>query len=105
VTEIPFAVSQLRSALQDIYGVRLRQMLLYGSFARGDEVEGSDMDVAVVLGGPVEPGREIDRMMDAIYRINLACDTLLSVYPVSEAEFRTLRSPLLLNIRREGVAA
>jgi len=61
--------------------------------------------VAVVLADVVKPGREIDRMMDAVHGVNLAFDTLVSVYPVSERDYATLRSPLLINIRREGVTA
>jgi predicted nucleotidyltransferase len=102
---IPDPVVRLRGELARIYGPRLRRVVLFGSYARGEQTSESDIDVAVVLSGNVEPGREIDRMLDAVHGVNLAFDTLVSVYPVSQEDFETLRGPLLMNIRREGVPA
>ena len=102
---IPIVVNDLRRRLETGYGPRLKHVVLYGSWARGDATEDSDVDVAVVLAGPVQPGREIDRMMDVVAELNLQHSTLISVYPVSEEDFRTRNSPLLINVRREGIAA
>jgi hypothetical protein len=44
-------------------------------------------------------------MIDIITDINLDYDVLLSVYPVSENDYRSVNSPLLLNLRREGIPA
>jgi predicted nucleotidyltransferase len=103
--EIPEAVTRLRTELERLYGNRLRRLVLFGSYARGEQNAGSDIDVAVVLAGNVVPGREIDRMLHAVHDVNLAFDTLVAVYPVSEEDYETLQSPLLVNLRREGVAA
>jgi uncharacterized protein len=102
---IPTVIIDLRRRLEAIYGDRLKNMVLYGSWARGEATEDSDVDVAIVLSGRVQPGREIDRMMDAVADHNLLYATLISIYPVSEEDFRTLNSPLLINVRRERVAA
>ncbi len=103
--KIPVPVSQLRSELERLYGSRLKQVILYGSYARGEATNDSDIDVAVVLDGDVKPGREIDRMMDVITDLNLAHSTLISVYPVSTKDFHSRNSPLLINLRKEGIAA
>ena len=63
------------------------------------------MDILVVLGGRVDPGKEIDRMIDIITEMNLRYSVLLSVFPVSETDHYSLNSPLLLNVRREGIPA
>jgi predicted nucleotidyltransferase len=90
---------------QELYGDRLRQVLLYGSCARNEATAESDIDLAVVLAGDVVPGKEIDRMIDIITDINLEHGVLLSVYPVSEENYRSKNSLLLINIRREGIPA
>ena len=59
----------------------------------------------VVLRGEVAPGREIDRMIDVITDVNLKYGVLLAVVPVSEEKFLRVNSPLLLNVRREGIPA
>jgi uncharacterized protein (DUF433 family) len=90
--------------IQALYGDRLKQVVLYGSCARNEATLDSDIDLAIVLAGEVVPSKEIDRMIDAITDINLEHGVLLSVYPVSEDDYQKRNSPLLINIRREGIA-
>ncbi len=99
------AVKEFVQRAQSLYGDRLKRILVYGSCARNEATAESDIDLAVVLAGDVIPGREIDRMIDIITDINLDYSVLLSVYPVSEADYLSRCSPLLINIRREGIPA
>ena len=95
---------ELYDRLSHLYDKRLDRLVLYCSHARGEANPCSDVDVLVVLKGPVKhPGLEIDRMMDIIYALNLKCDDLISVVPISEADFLSKQSPLLINVRREGL--
>jgi uncharacterized protein len=89
--------------IQTIYGDKLKRVVLYGSCARNEATPDSDIDLAIVLAGEVVPSEEIDRMIDAITDVNLEHGVLLSVYPVSEDDYRKRKSPLLINIRREGI--
>jgi len=98
-------LTEMKQALRLIYGPRLKQVILYGSWARGDATDDSDIDIAVVLGGDVSPTLEIDRTVGVVFEMNLKYGVLISVYPVSDAEYRNVSSPLLLNLRREGVPA
>jgi type I restriction enzyme S subunit len=86
-------------------GKRLRRAILYGSWARGDTTEDSDIDVLIVFGGKSFPAKRIDRMIDVITEINLKYSVLISVYPISDKDYFTIHSPLLINIRREGIPA
>jgi len=42
-------------------------------------------------------------MIDIITEMNLKHNILISIYPVSEIDYLTLKSPLLMNVRKEGV--
>ena len=94
---------EFRERIAALYGGRLKKVVLYGSCARGEATVDSDIDLAVVLDGDVVPGEEIDRMIDIITELNLKYGVLISVYPVSEKNYAELKSPLLMNVRREGL--
>jgi predicted nucleotidyltransferase len=99
-------LKEFKQKTAELYGARLKKIVLYGSYARGQaDDEHSDIDLAVVLDGDVKPCKEIDRMIDIITDINLDYEVLLSVYPVSENDYLSVNSPLLLNVRREGIPA
>lgn len=94
---------EFRVELEKLYGGGLKDVILYGSWARGEATEDSDIDMVVVLEGDIKPGKEIDRMIDIITDINLKYGVLLSIYPIAEVDYLNLKSPLLMNVRREGV--
>ncbi len=101
----PVILNEFKRELRSLYGERLKDVILFGSYARGEAHAGSDIDVMVVLRGDVAPGREIDYMIDVITELNLKYSVLLSVVPVAEDKYLRRNSPLLLNVRREGVPA
>ncbi len=96
-------LNEFKRELRGLYGERLKDIILFGSYARGEARVDSDIDVMVVLRGDVAPGREIDRMIDIITDVNLKYGVLLSVVPMAEETYLRRNSPLLLNVRREGV--
>ncbi|MBI1879372.1 MAG: nucleotidyltransferase domain-containing protein [Chloroflexi bacterium] len=73
------AVKEFRAALEKLYGPRLKEVILYGSWARGEATPESDIDLIVVLAGEVIPGREIDRMIEVISEINLKYENLIEL--------------------------
>jgi uncharacterized protein len=65
-------LEEVKSALRDRYGARLAGLYLFGSRARGDHHEDSDIDLAVVLHAPRQPLALADReLIDIIYPIEL----------------------------------
>jgi len=94
---------EAREGLTAIYGDRLKRVYLFGSHARGDAREGSDIDVAVVLRGPVDRWEERDRTNDLLSELSLRDDCLLSAVFVSEEELRTAPYAIHRSILREGV--
>jgi len=54
--------SELKQALQPLYGDRFSHLLLYGSYARQDFTEESDLDFMLVLNNEdINPHKEIGR--------------------------------------------
>ena len=92
-------VAQLREGLKELYGDRFRDLLLYGSYARGDFREWSDVDLLLLLDGPVDTVEEIIQMEPVKWPLSLAHDVVLSVIPVS-LQAAPLRPPSSLQITR-----
>lgn len=103
-TSITNILAELRQHLERFYGSRLRSVWLYGSHARGDAQPGSDLDVLVVLDGDVNPGEEIARTGRVVSELSLRNNIVLSCLFVSADRYATEQSPILVNVRREGVA-
>ena len=98
------ALRELRRELALTYGPRLMSMILFGSQGRGDAAPASDIDVLVVLDGDVEPGKEIARTGRAVAALSLKFNVVFSCTFVSAERYSREETPLLLNIRNEGVA-
>jgi len=94
---------ELRHRFEAFYGERLVQMRLFGSQARGDATSGSDIDVLIVLQGPVNPGDEITRTSELTASLSLQHNVVISRVFVSNEQFTDEQSPLLLNVRRESI--
>jgi predicted nucleotidyltransferase len=102
---IKTVLERFKKEARALYAGRLKDVILFGSWARDEATAGSDIDIMVVLKGKVSPAKEIDRMIDIVTDILLERGELISLYPVSEKDYGSLRSPLLLNARREGIPA
>ena len=94
---------EFRDGLEQIYGPRLVRIVLFGSQARDEAEPDSDIDVMVVLLGPVNAHEEIRRLSAFKAELCLKYDVVVSCVYVSEAEYRQDGTPLMLNVRREGV--
>jgi predicted nucleotidyltransferase len=94
---------EFRGGLERIYGSRLVRVVLFGSQARDEAEPDSDIDVMLVLEGAVDPNREIQRLSPFTSGLSLKHDVVISCVYVSQGDFHHEQSPLMLNVRREGV--
>ena len=96
---------EIKTRLAGVHGKRLRGIVLYGSEARGEAGPDSDIDVLVLLEGPVDLGRDLETNLHALYPLALQLERRISAKPVSAREYETFDCPLYRNARREGIAA
>jgi predicted nucleotidyltransferase len=97
--------AKVRSGLEKLYGSRLRGVYLYGSAARDELREESDIDIAVVLDEVTDSFAEHMRISDLRSDVSLEYDTLVSFLFISEEEFRTGRFAVCRAVKGEGIPA
>lgn len=106
--EVPEAIRgiirEVKAALEAIYKDRLRGIVLFGSWARGEATDGSDIDLLILLDDVQDPVRELDQYSEKIHEIDLEYDVVISTVPVDAAQFSALKLPLFICARREGIA-
>ena len=96
-------VQEARNELQNIYSGRLKDIILYGSYARGDYSRDSDIDLLLVLEKMKDLSLEREKYIPVISRISLKYDSVLSVIPYDYDAYQTTMTPLILNVHKEGV--
>jgi len=102
---IQILLSKLKKGLVDIYGNQLKAVYLYGSYARGEANPASDVDVMIVLADYQSYGKEIDRTGDLASKLSLEYGLSISRVITKENQWQKAATPLLRNVRAEGIAA
>jgi len=97
-------VEELVRKLRDLLGEELLEVRLYGSWARGQAVPDSDIDLAVVV-RHVDPGTW-QRVQEQAARLSLEYDLVLSVNLLSQREWeelKRLQTVYARQLQEEGV--
>lgn len=93
-------------AYQAVYGDRVVKIVLYGSYARGENERDSDIDIAAIVQGEREVlQNELRKVWDISSELELEYGTIVSPTVIPYAEFEKYKNdlPYYRNIEREGV--
>ena len=101
--QIKNLLAELKKGLAKTYGGQLKAVYLYGSYARGSNVEGSDLDVLVVLTDFPRRAAEIRRTSELVGGLSYDYEVTISPMFVRENEWRNTEFALLRNVKAEGV--
>jgi predicted nucleotidyltransferase len=104
---ITSVTTRFRDALRGRFGARLRECVVYGSWARGEAGEESDLDLFVVVDGLTED--EHREVLSLAYDVDALDDEPFGLSPLvhsteQAAELRQRGRRLFADIAREGIA-
>lgn len=79
-------------------------LILYGSYARGDNKEDSDIDILVLINRDTLTRNDQKRIKYPLYEIEFESGTIISPLVFSKKEWKTKHSitPFYDNIKKEG---
>lgn len=96
---------KINNKMSEIYGIKLNKIILYGSYARQEQTDESDIDIMVLVDEePINLKNYDNAIVDFEVEMNLEYDIVLSIYPKCLKEYKKYIEvlPFLKNIRVEG---
>jgi predicted nucleotidyltransferase len=96
-------LKRIKATLQEAFGPRLRGVILYGSEARGTAEPDSDIDLLVLLEGPVDYWAEVEKCIHVLYPLVLDLERPIDATPADAHDYEADRWPLYREVKREGI--
>lgn len=99
-------LSQYIEELQKIYDTHLKSIILYGSYARGDFMPDSDIDIMILVDLSDTGIKEYsERLSRLTFNINLDNDLLIMpiVKNIEHFQYWVETYPFYSNVKKEGV--
>lgn len=96
-------IEKCEQVLEKQYGKQFRGIVLYGSVARQQADDWSDIDFLVLLSGPFNYVEELRRIVDILYSVQLESNHLISAKPAAVEDFEAGKIALYRIAKREGV--
>ena len=97
------AIETCKNVLAQHYGDCLRSVILYGSAARQELTDSSDIDLLVLLSQPLDYFKELRIIVDLLYPVQLEANHWISAKPADFDEFKAGINQLYRNVKREGI--
>ena len=105
-TEVQIILSKYVNELEKIYGTYLKEVILYGSYARGDFSKDSDIDIMILL--------DLDDMLIKNYRHEISgitydfnMDYSIDIKPIAKSKEHFEQwvdvYPFYKNIKKDGM--
>ena len=96
-------LQKLQLYMKELYADRLNSLVLFGSQARGEANQDSDIDILVVLKDEVDSWTEIKRTGGFIAQLSLENNILINNIFVSAQQFTEQNTALMRDVKREGI--
>ena len=95
---------EMCKTIGDIYAEAIDEVVLYGSYARGQETDESDVDMAIVL-KVRQTDQQYDRLTDVVVDYELDLGITLSIISIEQREFMEWKNtlPFYKNVVKEGI--
>jgi predicted nucleotidyltransferase len=96
-------IQEVKEVLDKLYQKQLSDVILFGSNVSGSYKEESDIDLLAILEKIEDIKSDKQKYLPLISELSLKYDKVFSIVLFSKEDFQNKKTPLLLNIRQEGI--
>ena len=95
-------VKEFKAEIVKILTEKFDEIILFGSYARGDNTEYSDVDLVLVVKEALSK-TEKEKLTNLLSYFSLKYDLVLVCIDYPKAIFEKYKTPFLLNVKEEGI--
>jgi len=98
-------LEKLEIELKNLLGVKLKKLILFGSYSRGDYDHESDIDIFALVADSHPEEKFKEQILNFMVDLSLEFDLVLSIFMENVKEYENSKNiiPLLKNIDKEGI--
>lgn len=100
--ELEQLLKNIKQEIIEVLGEKFRGLILFGSYARGEESAFSDIDLLLLVDGRLSP-YERKKIDEIITRFSLENDLVITCIDYSLNIFERFNTPFLMNVKEEGI--
>ena len=96
---------EFKKRLEEVYKDNLKEVILFGSAARGEFTGESDIDVLVILDNITNYEEELNKVFNVQREIERRYEDkiIISAVLATQGDYDSRLDPLYLNVKKEGV--
>jgi len=95
-------LKKFKREVKQINKDNFKRIILFGSYAREDQTNGSDIDIILIF--QKEPIAKIkSKIREISNSLSLQYNIVITEFLFTESEFNKYKTPFLLNVRKEGI--
>lgn len=92
-------LNNFKTQVKNLYGENLVDVILYGSYARGDFKAHSDIDLMVLLNQ--KDNIKNEKLSDISYSFLINEEILINAFPAEKSEFESFWNPFISILKKK----
>ncbi len=96
-------VQEIKVYTKQVYGEKIKQVILYGSHARKTATHESDIDLLIIVDESLDPFEVRRQLGDILWDLFIDTGEFISVVVLPEEFFINYNSAFILNVKEEGI--
>jgi len=100
--DLQILLRELKENLEKVLEDEIEEIILYGSYARGDYSKASDVDILLVVREKLDLDK-YEKINEIATELTLKYGVVVSILDYPKDAFMSLDSPFLQSIKREGI--